>query len=67
MPATIKVNNEFKSSYHQVKVNNNWNIVPQMYIKQSNQWKPLYEYNWHVGEWSKCSVECGRRHSNKNC
>ena len=59
MPAMPKVNNGFRSSLHQVRVNGNWKVVPQIYVKNNSTWKPVYSYSWRTGSWSKCSVECG--------
>ena len=59
MSVYFKVNNEFKSIFHQVRVNGNWKVVPQIYVKNGDIWKPLYAYSWEVGQWSECSVECG--------
>ena len=67
MPVYPKTFDEFKSSLHQVRVNNVWKIVPQIYVKNGDIWKSLYSYNWEVGQWSECSVACGDRNTNKNC
>ena len=59
MPAYPKISNEFKNSIHKIKIEDNWKVVPQIYVKNGDIWKPLYAYNWEVGQWSECSVECG--------
>ena len=59
MPAYPKYLSEFKKSFHSVKNGSNWKDVPQIYVKNNNTWKELYEYKWNTGAWSLCNVPCG--------
>lgn len=36
-----------------------WKITPQIYVKTSTGWKPLYSFSWNLGPWSACSKACG--------
>lgn len=60
MPLHIKTNSGWNKSTHYVKTGDStWSIIPQIYVKTENGWKPLYKYSWKTGDWSSCSVSCG--------
>lgn len=42
-----------------VKVSNAWQPCVNIHINNNGIWKPLYSYQWNLGTWSSCSVECG--------
>ena len=42
-----------------VKVSNAWQPCVNIHVNINGTWKPLYSYQWNLGTWSNCSVECG--------
>lgn len=42
-----------------VKVSNAWQPCVNIHVNINGTWKPLYSYQWNLGTWSSCSVECG--------
>lgn len=51
---------QWKKSLHFLKDSGNtWKTVPQIYVKTTDGWKPLYSFTWSIGAWSACSAGCG--------
>lgn len=59
MPLKVNVGGSWKQTRLSVKVSGQWREAPQVYVKVSGAWKPLYSFTWEKGAWGACSAECG--------
>ena len=59
MALKTKVSGTWKHVRASVKVAGTWREVPQMYVRVSGEWRPLYTFSWEAGAWSSCSASCG--------
>ena len=54
-----KVNGRFVLSQGNIKYGNSWKDTYQIYTKENNNWREVYQYRYDISEWSACSVSCG--------
>lgn len=59
MPLNVNVGGSWKHVRLSTKVSGQWREVPQVYVKVSGVWKPLYSFTWETGAWGECSASCG--------
>ena len=59
MPLKVNVGGSWKQTRLSVKVSGQWREAPQVYVKVSGAWEPLYSFTWETGAWGECSASCG--------
>lgn len=42
-----------------VNINGTWQRVIQIYVNISGSWRPIWTFEWVLGQWSTCTAECG--------
>lgn len=59
MSLRTRVSGVWKNTLPHVRVSGVWRDVPQVYVRDSGAWKPLYSFTWENGAWGECSASCG--------